>query len=113
LRVALVGIGATAVMDLWLLLLKRFGLPGLHIAFIGRWVGHLARGTWRHDAIAKAAPVRHEALLGWVTHYAVGSAFRRRAGPAVGRGLGAQPLAARWGMAPRVRRIMDRMAAAD
>ena len=41
---ALLGIGATAVMDAWLLLLKRLGVPTLNFAFIGRWVGHLLRG---------------------------------------------------------------------
>lgn len=71
----LIGIGATAVMDTWLLLLKRLGVPTLNFAFIGRWVGHLLRGRFAHAAIAKAAPVRGELALGWLTHYAVGIAF--------------------------------------
>ena len=71
----LLGIGATAVMDVWLLLLKRLGVPTLNFAFIGRWVGHLLRGQVAHAAIAKAAPVRGELALGWLTHYAVGVAF--------------------------------------
>ena len=75
LRVALIGIGATAVMDLWLWCLKRAGLPGLHMAFIGRWVGHVLRGTWSHRAIAKATPIEGEVALGWLTHYAVGVVF--------------------------------------
>lgn len=74
-RVALIGIGATATMDLWLLLLKRLGVPTLDFALIGRWVGHLARGRWAHRAIAKAEPVRGELVLGWTVHYAVGVAF--------------------------------------
>jgi len=74
-RVALIGIGATATMDAWLWLLKRLGLPTLNFALVGRWVGHLARGTWAHEAIGKAAPVRGELALGWLTHYAVGVAF--------------------------------------
>lgn len=71
----LLGIGATAVMDAWLLLLKRLGVPTLNFAFIGRWVGHLVRGQIAHAAIAKAAPVRGELAWGWLTHYAVGAAF--------------------------------------
>lgn len=75
LRVALIGIGATAVMDAWLLLLKAFGVPTLNFAFIGRWVAHWRRGQWAHDAIAKAPPVQGEAALGWATHYLTGMAF--------------------------------------
>lgn len=70
-----IGIGATAVMDGWLLLLNRLGVPTLNFAFIGRWVGHLLRGQFAHAAIAKAAPIRGELAWGWLTHYAVGVAF--------------------------------------
>ena len=56
-RVALIGIGATAAMDLWLLALKRLGVPTLDMALIGRWIGHVFKGRVAHDAIAKASPV--------------------------------------------------------
>jgi hypothetical protein len=62
-------------MDAWLLLLQRLGIPTLNFAFIGRWVGHLARGRWAHESIGKAPPVRGELALGWLTHYAAGIAF--------------------------------------
>ncbi len=74
-RVFLIGLGATAVMDLWLLLLRRMNVPVLDFALLGRWSGHLARGTWRHKSIAKASPVRGELALGWLAHYAVGLVF--------------------------------------
>ena len=74
-RVFLIGIGATAAMDARLLLLKRLGVPTLNFRFIGRWTAHLARGTWSHDAIANATPVKGELALGWLTHYAVGIVF--------------------------------------
>jgi len=74
-RVVLIGIGATAAMDLWLLLLKRMGVPTLNFALIGRWAGHLPRGRWAHDAIARAEPVKGELALGWLVHYAVGIGF--------------------------------------
>lgn len=72
---AAVGIGATAVLDAWLALLKRLGVQGLDFALIGRWVGHIPRGRWRHDAIGRAEPVTGEVALGWLAHYGVGIAF--------------------------------------
>lgn len=75
LTVVLIGGGATLFMDIWLMFLKRLGVQTLNFAFIGRWVGHLCRGRVAHAAIGKAAPVRHELLLGWLTHYAVGLVF--------------------------------------
>ncbi|MBA4327300.1 MAG: DUF2938 domain-containing protein [Polaromonas sp.] len=74
-HILLIGIGATAVMDAWLLLLQRLGVPTLNFAMIGRWAGHWRRGVWTHDAIARAAPVRGELALGWLLHYATGIAF--------------------------------------
>jgi hypothetical protein len=74
-HIALVGIGATALMDLWLLLLSRLGVPTTSFAMVGRWVGHLARGRFAHAAIAKADPIPFELGLGWATHYAIGIAY--------------------------------------
>lgn len=74
-KVILIGIGATAFMDAWLMLLKRQGVPALNFAMIGRWAGHLARGTFAHAAIARSAPVPGELALGWLMHYAIGIAF--------------------------------------
>lgn len=42
-HIALVGIGATALLDAWLWLLQRLGVPTGSFALIGRWVGH---GAW-------------------------------------------------------------------
>jgi hypothetical protein len=71
----LVVLGATALMDVWLLLLARAGVPTLDFALIGRWVGHLRRGQFAHDAIRRAQPIAGERILGWSTHYAVGIVF--------------------------------------
>ncbi len=73
--VAAIGIGATALMDVWLTFLKRMGAPTLNFAFIGRWVGHLFHGTFAHASMGQARPVPGERLLGWLTHYAIGIAF--------------------------------------
>ncbi len=75
LRAVAIGIAATAVMDLWLLLLQTLKVPTLNFALLGRWVGHMPRGHWTHDGIAKAAPVRGELALGWAVHYATGIGF--------------------------------------
>ena len=74
-RVTATGMIATATMDLWLLLLRRLGVPTLNFALIGRWVGHWRRGVFRHAAIAAARPVRGELALGWLVHYVTGIAF--------------------------------------
>ncbi|MDR6671646.1 DUF2938 domain-containing protein [Xanthomonas sp. 1678] len=74
-RVMLVGIGATAVMDAWLLALRRVGMPTLDYALVGRWAGHLRRGMFAHARIGEAAPIPGERALGWAIHYAVGIAF--------------------------------------
>lgn len=75
LAIVLIGVGATAVLDLWLTLLKRLGVPTGSFALIGRWVAHMARGKFSHASIGKAEPVSSELAIGWVTHYAVGIAF--------------------------------------
>lgn len=74
-QTVLVGVLATAVMDAWLWLLQRLGVPTAGFAMVGRWVGHMARGRLMHAAIARAAPVRFELALGWLTHYLIGIAY--------------------------------------
>jgi hypothetical protein len=68
-----IGLGASVVMDLWNLFLKRaFGIPSLSYCLLGRWVGHMPSGKLRHASIATAAPVRFECIIGPVAHYAIG-----------------------------------------
>lgn len=73
--IVVIGVGATAVLDLWLTFLKRLGVPTGSFALIGRWVAHMGRGRFSHASIGKAEPVGSELAIGWVTHYAVGIAF--------------------------------------
>ena len=75
LQIALVGSGATLVLDAWLALLKQMGVPTLNFALLGRWVGYALRGRVYQPAIAQQAPVRGELALGWIAHYAIGVAF--------------------------------------
>lgn len=74
-RALVIGAGATLLMDGWAFLLRRFGIPSLDFALLGRWIGHLPEGRFRHESIARAAPVRGERLLGWAAHYTIGVTF--------------------------------------
>jgi hypothetical protein len=71
-----VGIGATALTDLWGLLRRvAFGVEAPDYAMLGRWVGHMPRGRFRHESIHRAAPVPGERLIGWASHYLTGVVF--------------------------------------
>lgn len=69
------GVGATAGMDLWAIVLRRFGISSLNYAMLGRWIGHVMRGRFRHENVVQSAPVRHERAIGWVAHYTIGVGF--------------------------------------
>ncbi|WP_175716977.1 DUF2938 domain-containing protein [Burkholderia anthina] len=76
LRIVLIGAGATLLMDLWALFRRRmFGIPSLDYALVGRWLGHMTRGRFRHASIVAAPPVPGERAFGWIAHYAIGIAF--------------------------------------
>lgn len=71
-----IGIGATAIMDLWALLrLHFFGVPSLDWAMVGRWLGHMPRGRFAHTGIGATAAVPGERAIGWSAHYAIGIIF--------------------------------------
>jgi hypothetical protein len=70
------GAAGAALMDLWSWFLRRaWGIPTLDYAMLGRWVGHMPRGRFRHGRIAVAAPIRGERVIGWLAHYVIGIAF--------------------------------------
>lgn len=72
----LIGIGATLATDLWALVRRRtLGTTLPNYALVGRWIGHMAHGRFRHESMARAAPIRGERLIGWTFHYATGIAF--------------------------------------
>lgn len=72
----IIGTGATLVMDLWVWLLSTvFKVPSLSFCLVGRWIGHMRSGVFRHQSIGKAAPQKAECLIGWVTHYIIGILF--------------------------------------
>ena len=72
----LIGIGATLLMDLWNLFLKRaFSIPSLNYCLLGRWLRHMPSGVFRHANIAVAAQKSSECTVGWLAHYSIGVAF--------------------------------------
>lgn len=72
----LVGAGATALTDLWTAARKwLFGMPAPNYGLVGRWLGHMPRGRFRHASIAMAQPVQGERFIGWTAHYLIGIAF--------------------------------------
>ena len=47
-----IGVGATLVMDLWALLLKRaFAVRSLNYCLVGRWLRYMPEGTFEHPSI--------------------------------------------------------------
>jgi hypothetical protein len=73
---AAIGIGATLLLDLWNLFLKRaFQVPSLSYCLLGRWFRHLLEGTVRHASISAAPRKPMECAVGWIAHYTIGIVF--------------------------------------
>jgi hypothetical protein len=69
-----IGVGASLIMDLWNLLLKRtLGLPSLDYCLLGRWIRHMPEGTFWHASIASAPRKPLECMVGWMAHYTIGA----------------------------------------
>ena len=83
----ILGIGATLLMDLWGVVRgPLFGFAPLDYAMLGRWFGAMARGRFRHEAIARSPRVPAERVIGVAGHYLIGIALAalllRLTGPA-------------------------------
>ena len=71
-----IGTGATAAMDAWGFARKPLlGLAPPDYGLVGRWIGHMGRGRFRHASIATAPRVHGERLIGWAAHYLIGVTF--------------------------------------
>lgn len=71
-----IGVGATLLMDLWNLFLKRaFRTPSLNYCLLGRWLRLIPQGTFRHTSISAAPPQSFECATGWIAHYSIGLVF--------------------------------------
>lgn len=74
--VILIGIGATALMDLWSLLKKHLlGIPPTNWGMVGRWIAYMRRGKFRHFTIAESSSIRGEQFIGWTAHYLIGIGY--------------------------------------
>jgi hypothetical protein len=71
-----IGAGATLATDLWAIARGLLlGVPAPDWGLVGRWIGHMPRGRFRHERIATAEPVRGERVIGWTAHYLIGITF--------------------------------------
>jgi hypothetical protein len=72
----LIGLGATLLIDLWALFLRRaFSIPSLNLCLLGRWVLYIPEGKIAHESITATPQKPHECTVGWITHYLIGTAF--------------------------------------
>ena len=72
----IMGVGATLLIDLWALLLRRvFSVRSLDYCLLGRWALGIPRGVVRHANIAAAAKEPHECTVGLTAHYLIGTTF--------------------------------------
>jgi len=72
----LVGVGATLLIDLWALFLRRaFSIPSLNLCLLGRWVLYIPEGKIVHESITATPQKPHECIVGWIAHYMIGVTF--------------------------------------
>lgn len=72
----LVGLGATLLIDLWALFLRRaFSIPSLNYCLLGRWVLYIPEGKIVHESITATPQKPHECIVGWIAHYMIGVTF--------------------------------------
>ena len=74
-RGVVMGVAASALMDVWGAVLRRSGIPTLDYRLLGRWIGHFANGQFVHERIARSERVTGEVAIGWLAHYAIGVTF--------------------------------------
>lgn len=71
-----IGMGATLLIDLWALLLRKaFDVRSLNLCLLGRRVLHIPSGRIAHESIAVTPARAHECAIGWTTHYMIGATF--------------------------------------
>jgi len=73
----IVGILATVTMDVVAVIALRLGIAGRGPRrtgpdLIGRWIGYLLRGKFRHTDILQTPPLQGELVLGLAAHYLIG-----------------------------------------
>lgn len=72
----IIGIGATLIMDIYAILIKRlFNIPSLDFGIVGRWIGHFKSGVFSHKNILQTESIKYERAIGWLAHYLIGISF--------------------------------------
>jgi hypothetical protein len=72
-KAILMGVIATVCMDIWAAIAKHvLRLPTANWSLVGRWFGHMRRGTFIHRPITDSAPISNEMVIGWIAHYVTG-----------------------------------------
>lgn len=76
LTIVMIGIGATAFIDLWTLARKHLlGVPAANYALVGRWLAYIPRGQFIHRPISASKSIQGEGIIGWIAHYLIGIGF--------------------------------------
>jgi len=73
----IVGILSTVTMDAVAVIALRLGIAGpgprrTGPDLIGRWIGYLLQGKFKHTDILQTPPLRGELPLGFAAHYSIG-----------------------------------------
>jgi hypothetical protein len=72
----MIGIGATLVFDLWGLFLKHaFKIAPSNFCLVGRWLGYMPEGIFKHSNIGSMPQKSAECTVGWLAHYITGVLF--------------------------------------
>ena len=72
LQAIIIGIIASATMDVWnLVLWVTLGID-LDWSLLGRWIGHTLQGDFMLYGVNATSVIQHESILGWVGHYTTG-----------------------------------------
>jgi hypothetical protein len=71
-----VGLGATLIMDIWALIMRRaFNIPLPNYCFVGRWLRYMPAGTFMHASISATPKITAECATGWIAHYLTGVTY--------------------------------------
>jgi hypothetical protein len=74
--ILIIGLGATAVMDLWGFIRKQvLGIAAPDYRLVGRWIGYMGHGRFRHESIKASPSIAREGQIGWIAHYLIGIGF--------------------------------------
>jgi len=72
----ILGIGATIILDLWILIGQLLlNIPAPNWSMVGRWVGHMRQGQFIQQNLNTAPAIKMETALGWLVHYLTGIVY--------------------------------------